>query len=339
MRSAAILLSVAALLSFGAAHAGCTLEAAASLPVHAEDGRIFLSGSVNGHPVEFLVNPAYRSVALNTAWQGLTIGHGGDFTTVLGEERPTGPFGIVDEGPNSVTLDRMVYVKKGNLPNFGIPGAVVMLGADLLARFDVEFDLAHDLLVLYRPSGCDGVKEGYWDRQAQAADMLPNLGRPWMIVNVEPFTSYSFPYVTLSASVNGRPVRAAIDAGQRQSFLSLTMAHELGVDREDMTETDPTPDLFDGYSHRTWIGSFDTVTLGGETVGPVKLRVRSLQPAPGTVPPATGTLLREPLLEQGEMVLGADFLLTHRVLFSFSQHKVYFTRAGNRPFLGKEMQP
>ena len=76
-----------------------------------------------------------------------------------------------------------------------------------------------------------------------------------------------------------------------------------------------------------WYGDFGEMSLGGETVSPAWLRVGSF---------ASG-LVRDTLLYEGGMVLGADFIITHRVLFSFSQHKVYFTAAGDRPYLGKEM--
>ncbi len=333
MRFVAILLGIAAVLGAGAARAGCTLDAVANLPVHIEDGRIFLSGSVNGHQLDFLVNPAYRSVMLNAAKRDLEMSSYKLVRTVLGYEKPDPPFGIVNEGPDKVVIDQMTYVVKGSLPDFGVPGSVAMLGADVLDRFDLEFDLADNLIILYRPSGCDGVQEGYWDRHAAAAEMVPGLGQG---TNAEPLNAYNFPFVTLRAEVDGQPVRAIIDAGQRHSFLSLTTAHELGADREDMPEIDAMPDLFDGYSHRTWYRDFATVSLGGETISPAWLRVRSFDSAPASKP-RTGSLVRDSVLNEAGLVLGADFLISHRVLFSFSQHKVYFTNSGIKPFLGKEI--
>ena len=334
MKFAAILLGIATVLGATAARAGCTLDAVANLPVRVEDGRIFLSGSVNGHPLDFLVNPAYRSVMLNAASLDLDMSSFKQVRTVLGYDKPDLPFGIMNEGPDRVVLDQSFYVVKGSVRDFGLPGAVAMLGADILDRFDLEFDLAHNLLILYRPSSdCATVQEGYWDRRAAVADMVRGLNAA---SNAEPFDAFNFPFVTLRAKVNGQSVRAIIDAGQRHSSLSLTAAHQFGVDRDNLTEIEATPDLFDGYSHRTWYGDFGKVSLGGETISPAWLRVRSFE-APPTAPARTGSLVRDTLLYEGGMVLGADFLITHRVLFSFSQHKVYFTAAGDRPYLGKEM--
>lgn len=322
MRLTALLLSIGALMG-SAARAGCTLETVATLPVHVEQGRIFLAGSINGHAVDFLVDPAHHSLILNSAEHDLDMP-----APVLRRVTTLGT------QPPLAATDLIAYLRRGSLANFGTPTARAMLGNDFLTRFDVEFDVANKRMVLFRPSGCDGVKEAYWAPRAETADMLPSLKWTPRHGNIDPYSPYDFPFVTIEAKVDGKRVRAIIDGGQRASFLSLTAAHDLGRDRDGMSAIAPTPDLFDGYDHPTWQGRFDSVTLAGETVAPAVMAVRSFLPAAGARAPVIGSLVREGLDEFGDMVLGADFLISHRVLFAFSQHKVYFTYAQNQLFLG-----
>jgi hypothetical protein len=221
--------------------------------------------------------------------------------------------------------------RDGSLPNFGSPLAMATLGMDFLARYDVELDAAHQTLKLYRPSGCESAKLAYWTKRYVAADMVANITRP---LNIEPFTVYNFPHINIRVSVNGHDMLAAINPGYKDSSLSLTAAHAAGVDSDASPRTDSIPDVFDGYSSPAWMGRFERVGLGAETIAAAELRIHSFNPPPGAAPARTGSLLARQRDLGADMVLGADFFRSHRVLIAYSQNKVYFSPAEGQSFLG-----
>jgi hypothetical protein len=81
---------------------------------------------------------------------------------------------------------------------------------------------------------------------------------------------------------------------------------------------------------KAWVGSFDSFTIGDETTKNAKIGMLDLWGALksdrhnlATVEYADG---------QPEMILGADFLRAHHVLFALSQHRLYFSYLGGNIF-------
>ena len=68
----------------------------------------------------------------------------------------------------------------------------------------------------------------------------------------------------------------------------------------------------------TWVGRFDTFQIAGETIGHARLRVVH-------VPQGRNG-------QNFDMILGADFFRSHRVLAAYSQHKLYFSYLGGPVF-------
>jgi hypothetical protein len=64
-----------------------------------------------------------------------------------------------------------------------------------------------------------------------------------------------------------------------------------------------------------WTATFKTVQLGGETINNAEIGIIDAQ---GSIPE--------------DLLLGQDFLRTHRVLFAMSQKKMYFAYLGGEPF-------
>jgi hypothetical protein len=205
----------------------------------------------------------------------------------------------------------------GSLANFGSPQAVASLGMDFFAHYDVEFDAAHQTLKLFVPTGCESAKLAYWTKHYVAADMVANITRP---LNIQPFTVYNFPHIQIRVSVNGQDMLAA--------------AHTAGVDSDAAPETDSVPDVFDGYSSPARLASFDKIAFGPEMIAAAKAKIHSFNPPAGSAPVATGGLLARERNSGADMVLGADFLISHHVLVSYSQNKVYFSPAEGQTFLG-----
>lgn len=323
------LLLTAALLAAPAAQAGCQLRAVASLPMKEIGGRVFIPGAIGQHPVDFLVDLAAPTTLLQAAARdfGITpdmlhaldheavLGTGGGDVTLAGADQPI---------PSTLVIQNMPLRIRGTVANLGERDAVAILGLDLLAQYDIEFDPVRKAINLFQSDGCRQAWLGYWDKHAAHADMIANITQH---PNDPFYTDYNFPNIMLRATVDGRAIKAAFDSGEARTVLSLTAAHELGVERRG----DPQfreRDLWDGREADVWLASVGSVALGDETLTPAVLGVRGFH-GWGTGPGMA--MSRE---TGAEMILGADFLLTHRVLVSYSQNKVYFSPAEGQTFLG-----
>ncbi len=335
LKSSGFLLGFAgALLASGTASANCSLERVASLPAKIDNGRVFIPGTMDGHPVDYLVDLAAQTTLLISAANDFSI-------------RPDN-FGSLDKiatfgapGPDQLVFQHLPLRVRGTSVNFGQPQEVAVLGIDFFARYDVEFDVQHGKVVLYRPTGCESANLAYWPGPHTVAEMVSNAGPH---INVPPYTAFNYPHINIRVKVHGQDMVAALDSGYAQSSLSLAAAHSVGmtVGGEGMSETDPTIDLWDGHITPTWVGSVDSIALGEETASSAKIRFRSFLAPPGSGRASTGSNQRNARYNGDDMVLGADFLIAHRILLSQSQTKVYFSPAEGVEFLGgspKSSQP
>jgi hypothetical protein len=81
----------------------------------------------------------------------------------------------------------------------------------------------------------------------------------------------------------------------------------------------------------TWVETFDSVSIGDETIRNVKLRVGDMF-GKDTVVGTGSRIARHVMADQFEMLLGFDFLLSHRVLVLPKEHAMVFTYNGGPLF-------
>ena len=315
------------------AQAACNLQLSASLPLKVENGRLFVPGHIGQHPVEYLVDLGAPNSLLQAAGReyGVTPDNFRSLPlrAVMGDMEKQASLGPDADHNVALAVDRLPMRLIGSLANFGAAGQVATLGMDFFAHYDVEFDAAHQTLNLFTPSGCESAKLAYWSKHYAVADMVANITRP---LNIEPYTVYNFPHIQIRVSVNGHDMLAAIDTGYKDSSLSLAAAHTADIGSG--PDTDPVPDVFDGYVSPATLGSADRIALGSETVAGAQVKIHSFRPPPGSQPVGVGNLIGNTRNFGDDMVLGADFLASHRVLVSYSQNKVYFSPAEGQTFLG-----
>jgi hypothetical protein len=301
------------------AYSACELEKIISLPASIDNGRIFVPGSIKNHPVQYLVDPAAPTLLLRSAAEAFGV-----YPDRLGSVAPA-MIGSMEVEHN------MPLAVAGSVSSFGPPQAVAILGRDALYQYDVEFDLKHNVINLFKPHDCKESNLAYWSKEYNVLDMQRNITKT---INLEDerFNPFVFPHINLLVKIGGHEILAALDSGYRESNISLTAAHDLGVDRDSpgIVEVDATQELLDGYVSRTWLGKFPELSLDAEKIAPVELRFRDYRHSPAAMV-RTGTKMVG-WHDRAEMVLGADFLISHRVLISYSQHKVYFSYAGGPPF-------
>lgn len=184
--------------------------------------------------------------------------------------------------------------------------AAGVLGQNVFRIGDVEYDLANGRIRILKTAGdCKNTSLAYWAN---------SRGLPVSEIDID-FATRDRPFTLGSAELNGSRIRVDFDTGSDASFLSLSAAKRAGV-------TPDSPGVKPGGSSsgigsgvvRTWIAPFASFKIGGEEIRNTHLRVGDEQ------------------LADSDMLIGADFFLSHHILVASSQRKLYFTYNGGPVF-------
>jgi len=290
-----------------ASFAACK-RSAFNLPVTIEGTRPVTAAKFNGESVRLVIDSgaffsqissaAVEQFKLRTAMAppGLTVhGIGGSAVPTVATVK------LFTLG--NADIHNVEFLVTGN--EVGSKGGVGLIGQNLLQRWDVEYDLANGMLRLMLDEGCHGVMLAYWTKPGEAFTEI-SIPRP----------TPRDPLTVGSAYINGVKIRVVFDTGASLSLLSTRAAERAGV------KTD-TPGVTDGGSSRgigrnvvkNYIAPFDSFKFeGGEEIRHTHLRMADFD------------------LEGADMLLGADFFLSHRVFVAHSQNKLYFTYNGGPVF-------
>jgi hypothetical protein len=184
-------------------------------------------------------------------------------------------------------------------------GAAGILGQNVFRIGDVEYDLANRAIRILKPQGdCSKASLAYWAN---------DKGLPYSQIDID-FATRMRPHTMASAYVNGVSIRVMFDTGADSSHLALDAAARAGV-TPDSPGVKPGGDsrgIGAGVVH-TWIAPVASFKIGDEEIRNTHLRIAE----------RTGHY---------DMLIGADFFLSHRILVASSQHKLYFTYNGGPVF-------
>jgi tetratricopeptide (TPR) repeat protein len=187
------------------------------------------------------------------------------------------------------------------------------MGQNLLEKWDVEYDFARGVVRLFKAEDCKHALLAYWTTPGQDLSMMDIS-----------YTTPLRPHTTGTATINGAKITVVFDTGAWNSVLSLKAAARAGVKPD-------TPGVVEaGYSSgigrgkvKTYIAPFSSFKVGdGEEIKNARLRIADID------------------LDEGDMLLGADFFLSHHVFVANSQHRLYLTYNGGPVFnLSKTAPP
>jgi predicted aspartyl protease len=297
----------------------CKLVRIEEWPIRLVHNQLMVDGVINGTKIGIMLDTgAERSMILRASAKRLDLPrhwYAGEWSFGIGgksqvEHAHVAEFRIGESSR-----------KDWDLPVAGenaVEGADVVLGDDFFHMFDVEFDLAHNAVRLFRPKDCDGVSLAYWTTTDDANEV-------W----IEPVDS-ARPKIFLPVRVNGQPVRAMLDSGASSSLLNKSTAATVGVTPE--TPGVSTAAKAKGIGENivdTWVGPFRSFVIGNEIVRDTTIQFADMW----------WGLRFEVQQQQPMMLLGADFLQAHRVLVAHSQRKLYFTYVGGPVFRTAPMVP
>lgn len=283
----------------------CQLARLAELPVTMEGLWPIVTLKVNGQPARFVVDSgAFYSVVTPRAAAKFGMSS---------KELPSGFYLQGAVGATSARLGKAVKFEldKSSFDNvdFLIAGDTLgdadgLLGQNILGVLDVEYDLANGVVRIFQPVGCDKGMLAYWATGATGVSIMP-------IARTTPVE----PHIFGRAKVNDLPIRVAFDTGAGRSMLKLSAALRAGANLQ--AQEASADEALRGVGRRatdSYIVPFSSFEMGDETIKNIRLRVAKSD--------FTGA----------DMLLGGDFFLSHRVMVSMSQHKLYFTYNGGPVF-------
>ena len=298
--AAAIALAIPPLTGFAAE---CKIGKIAELPVTMNGLRPMVSAQINGVDAQFIADSgAFFSILSPASAAELKL------RTVPSNIRVRGITGSTNVGVATVkefTLAGVPIRDVQFIVGGAQPGrAVGLLGQNVFRLADVEYDLAHGVIRLLKPQGCDKSMLAYWAQN----------GAPYSVMEIA-WATEARPHTTGTALVNGARVEVMFDTGSAYSLLSMRAAERAGV----------TPDstgvvkagLIGGLGARTdqtWVAPVASFKIGDEEVKQTKLRFGDVN------------------LPDVDMLIGTDFFLSHRIYVASSQRKLYFTYNGGPVF-------
>jgi len=297
-----MLASIAGLLA-GAAQAECVMNRAAVLPITLWQNKLFVPVTVNGVAERFFVDTGAAVTTLSDSLaNALNIPRDFDHTIdmfgVAGRESHL-YIGEVD----SINVGGL-EVKKQSFPvaafgSFmladGHSHADGLIGADILSHFDVDIDIPHRQIALWRVQGCSVVKPD-WQGDASSVPM-----------QIAPSHN-----ITVPVRIDGAMLDLMLDTGAGDLLLSTRAAARAGATPEVLEESRQSTGFgVNDRSYPVWLHVFRRVEVGTQVYGDVR----------GVV------VNRGRYMDQGDGLLGVEFLKRGRVWISYST-STFFTEAG-----------
>jgi Aspartyl protease len=139
------------------------------------------------------------------------------------------------------------------------------------------------------------------------------------------------PRLRTDVILNGKRIDAILDTGAQGSLITRHAAQSVGVIAgQGSAVAHGAITGVAGVPLEAWSGSFETFSIGDESMRNVKLTIADLFTGDAEV--KTGSRIAQPIEGLPSMVVGCDFFLSHRILISAKEHKLLFTYNGGPVF-------
>lgn len=297
------------------ASAACTIKGALPIAVTMKGPRAMVSLKINGKEGSFFIdsgsafNGISAKLAADLKLKPITAG-GNEGETRINEAAGANITGVAGREVRNVwVLAPQVEFVGATFKNlaflatdrFGAEDGVI--GQPMLKQFDVEYDLKDGLIRLVKPEGCGSTDIVYWAKDGEAYSKIP----------LDTTNQRDRPMTKSVVFVNGVKMRAVFDTGSPYTLITDKAATRAGVRTTDPGVT-PIGEArgLDG-AVRAWVGVFKSVKVGDEEI----------QNAPLEIGASDADL---------DMLIGADFFLSHHIYVANSQDQIYFAYAGGPVF-------
>ena len=272
----------------------CRVERRAEVPAVLADGFPLVPATIGGRAVSFVLDTGAQDLLLtpeaaarlalprDPARRTLVLGTGGAAVAEnallpglsLGGPGPGG----VEMGPRSVPVSPLPGLPDVDPPLAGL------LGASLLARYDLDLDLPGGRVALHEVRDCPGGVRPFPAPYVMAPLFLTPQGEPFVTVLVD-----------------GTPMEALVDTGSRGTVLTEAAAARAGL----RPVGDGVTRGAEGASMALRTAVIGEMRLGWEALRGVTVGVAPLR------------------LARGDMLLGADYFAGRRVWLSYSGRRLF----------------
>lgn len=294
-----------------AAPADCKLRKLAELPIEIRHSHIFVSGRINDRPARIMLDTgAWKTVmspqfAHKLGLSGGTLAN--TYSEGIGGRAAVGYVQVDTMAIGDWQAEKIgvTVVEDTHMDQF----YDLVMGRDIFNEADVELDYAHNAVRLFQPQQCDDVPLAYW-AQTYAESPLRTL------------PGHLSPDV-VRVSINGVDTWALLDTGAGETLLDRRVAGRAGVHADSPGSVAGVDTA--GIGQRTvstYVGTFDSVAVGDETIRNVRLAVGEWGDHDGN--------------DDERMILGTDFIRSHRIMIARDQHKIYFTNVSQPVFTPHE---
>jgi predicted aspartyl protease len=306
------------------AQAACTLVKLFELPVTVSHGRALVPAQLDGADVMFMLD---TGAELSTLYPATVAKLGLSAHAIESNLQMSGIGG--DTGLVSTTRAKALNFGGRSIrdPEFAVSetetddGSAGVMGQNMIANVDVEYDLANGVIRVLRPVGCGGAPLAYSaggsaDYSVIAIDSN-SFTPPDLLLAEYGNTSIPHPHTAGHATLNGAKITVLFDTGSPESLVSLGAAAIGGVK---ISDPDVKPaGYISGVANKSktkaWIGRFASFKIGDEEIANTHILMTGDQHG-----------------SKFDMIIGMDFFMSHHVYVSNIQHKLYFTYNGGKVF-------
>jgi predicted aspartyl protease len=306
---AAIFVTVAAL----PARARCHIGNVAAIPVAIDNNQLLAQGAIDGHPVRVLIDTGSNmSLIWRSAAQRLGL-------RLIGAPRKR-LFGLGGESRVDETFVEELRVKTFTVKGVRFPVAGdrpssvdFILGEDFLSRDSVEFDVRHGVVRTMQTTGCTPAELPYWAKTYSLADLVAS-----------PRDAQA---IRINVVLNGHAVLAQIDSGSSVSLIAKSVADSIRIH---YVSTGVELVGIGSRSLQSWIAEVQSFRLGDESINNTQLSVAQLGKYQTTG--RIGSRIPVAAVPEPGMLLGMDFLRSHRIVVDNATRKMVFTYEGGPVF-------
>jgi tetratricopeptide (TPR) repeat protein/predicted aspartyl protease len=301
-----------------AASGKCKLGKMVEFQVTMEQMAPVIAAKVNGTDVRLMIDSGmfYSSLDPGSASSlGLRLHPApiGFYVTGIGGRAAVSLAKVDEFTVPGLTLHNMEFIVGGSQ----LGQAVGVLGRNILQVDDAEYDFAGGVVRLMKAVDCSDTVLAYWVRSGQPYSVINTTRADRSTVlgsRVESKETFRDPVVGI-VYVNGVTIRAMFDTGSSTSFLTLSAAQRAGI------KIDSPGVVPGGFSYgfgrsmvETYLVPVSMFKIGEEEIHNTRLRVGKTD------------------LRDTDMLIGADFFLSHHIYVANSQAKLYFSYNGGPVF-------
>jgi len=242
------------------ASAACTMHRAATLPLTLFDEKLYVPATINGTPAEFFIDTGAGVTTISQATaDALTLprdfDHSADMFGVGGKENHLGIVQVESLTLGGIQILNHAFPSAGFAQRLadGTPIAG-LIGADILSNFDVELDIPHRQLALWRVSGCTEITPDWQGASLQA---------PMQVAETR--------HATVPVTIDGAHLDLLIDTGSPSLVLSTRAAARAGATPEILEQGRSTQGFgVNDHPFTAWLHIFPRMELAGRVFGDVR---------------------------------------------------------------------